>query len=259
MNNSTIRISRLSWAGVQISYGSSTIVIDLLENLEALRSLVGAPRGEAVPSADQLDAALVTHLHADHYDPLTLRRRLRSDADVLCHVANEATINGDGFHARAAVIDQPTQVGPFRVTALSAVDGLGDPQVSYMVEFDGLKILHCGDTLWHGNWWKIRERFGSVDIAFLPINGVTIEFPGMKPSGFPVDLTPAQAAAAADILGAKTVCPIHYKLFDNPPVYSEWPDAEKVFLAAAAQRGVGVEIVEPGKEVSISAEKSPAS
>jgi L-ascorbate metabolism protein UlaG (beta-lactamase superfamily) len=126
-------------------------------------------------------------------------------------------------------------------------------------ECDGLKILHCGDTLWHGNWWKIRERFGLVDIAFLPINGVTIEFPGMKPSGFPVDLTPAQAAAAADILRAKTVCPIHYKLFDNPPVYSEWPDAEKVFLAAAAQRGVRVEIVEPGKEVSISAEKSPAS
>jgi len=67
MNNSTIRISRLSWAGIQIRYGSSTIVIDLLENLGTLRSLVGAPRGEAVASADQLDAALVTHLHANHY------------------------------------------------------------------------------------------------------------------------------------------------------------------------------------------------
>jgi L-ascorbate metabolism protein UlaG (beta-lactamase superfamily) len=127
-----------------------------------------------------------------------------------------------------------------------------------MVEFDGLKILHSGDTLWHGNWWKIRERFGSVDIAFLPINGATIEFPGMKPSGFPVDLTPAQAAAAADILGAKTVCPIHYKLFHNPPVYSEWPDAEKVFLAAAAQHGVPVQIVEPGEDVSFFAAQSMA-
>jgi NAD(P)-dependent dehydrogenase (short-subunit alcohol dehydrogenase family) len=48
-------------------------------------------------------------------------------------------------------------------------------------------------------------------------------------------------------------------MFDNPPVYAEWPDAEKVFLAAAAQRGVSVQIVEPGNEVSISAAQSLAS
>jgi L-ascorbate metabolism protein UlaG (beta-lactamase superfamily) len=257
--NGHLRIVRLSWAGVQITAEDTTLVIDPFENAAPLRSLVGDPIGEMVACPDELDAALITHLHLDHYDKLTLERRLKPGAPVLCHPANARAIAADGFLARAMVIDQQVKIGPFVVTALPAVDGLGDPQISFMVEFGQTKVLHCGDTLWHGNWWKLRERYGPVDVAFLPINGVVIEFPGMKPSGFPVDLTPAQAAAAADILGAKIVCPMHYKAFHHPPAYAEWPGAEQAFLAAAAKRGVKAKVLEPGEDLSFLEKESVTS
>jgi L-ascorbate metabolism protein UlaG (beta-lactamase superfamily) len=46
------------------------------------------------------------------------------------------------------------------------------------------------------------------------------------PSSLSVDLTPVRAAAAADILGARMVCPIHYGTFHDPPAYSERPHRE---------------------------------
>jgi L-ascorbate metabolism protein UlaG (beta-lactamase superfamily) len=116
------------------------------------------------------------------------------------------------------------------VTALPAVDGLGDPQVSFLVEFENIKLMHFGDTLWHGHWWKIRARCGPPDVAFLPINGAITQFPNMKPSAIPADLMPAQAASAAAILEAGVACPIHYGAFHNPPVYVELPDVERMFL-----------------------------
>jgi L-ascorbate metabolism protein UlaG (beta-lactamase superfamily) len=136
------------------------------------------------------------------------------------------------------------------ITAVAAVDGFGDPQVSWVVEGGGKKIIHCGDTLWHGHWWKFGRRHGPFDMAFLAINGAVTGFPGMEPSGIPADLTPEQAAAAGKILGAKAVCPIHYRTFNFPPLYVETTDAEQTFLAAARARGIAVEMVNPGDIVT---------
>jgi hypothetical protein len=50
-----------------------------------------------------------------------------------------------------------------------------------LVEADGIKLMHFGDTLWHGYWWKIRARCGPPHVAFLQINGAITQFPNMKP------------------------------------------------------------------------------
>jgi L-ascorbate metabolism protein UlaG (beta-lactamase superfamily) len=42
-------------------------------------------------------------------------------------------------------------------------------------------------------------------------------------------LTPEQAAAAAKLLGAAVTCPIHYNLFNHPPVYMDSPGVEAAF------------------------------
>jgi len=246
-----MHIRRLAWAGVEITSGPTNLVVDLLENARPLGALLGAPRTAIVPASEELDLALITHLHPDHYDPETLRQKLKPTAKVLCDRANAAKVASDGFDTVAADIHAPISIGPFTITALPAVDGFGDPQISFLIEAEGRKVVHCGDTLWHGHWWKIRAKYGFPDLAFLPINGAVTEFPGMKPSGLAADLTPVQAAAAASLLEPKLCVPIHYGTFNNPPVYAEQPDAERTFLEAAQRAEVAAQVIEPGGGVPL--------
>ncbi len=109
-----------------------------------------------------------------------------------------------------------------------------------------MRIIHCGDTLWHGYWLQIVKACGPIDIAFLPINGPQVEFEGLPSSGIPAALTPAQAVAAGVLLGARHVCPIHYGMFNNPPIYTEHPDALDNFILAASERKLEALVVEPG-------------
>jgi L-ascorbate metabolism protein UlaG (beta-lactamase superfamily) len=132
---------------------------------------------------------------------------------------------------------------------MPAVDGLGDDQASFLVEVDGVKILHCGDTLWHGYWYKFAVDYGPINLAFLPINGALIEVPGVVRTGVPVVMTPTQAAAAADVICAGAVCPMHYGMFNHPPGFAEWPDALEVFLEETRRRNLPTRVLAPGEEM----------
>jgi L-ascorbate metabolism protein UlaG (beta-lactamase superfamily) len=101
--------------------------------------------------------------------------------------------------------------GPFTLTALPAVDGTGDPQVSWLVEADETRVLHLGDTLFHGWWWRIAERYGAPNVVLAPINGSRLTFPHRIPaSPLPGVMDPEQAAVAAELLCADRLVPIHF-------------------------------------------------
>ncbi len=136
--------------------------------------------------------------------------------------------------------------GDLLLRAMPASDGIGDPQVSWAIEGGGRRIIHGGDTLWHGHWWNIARAYGPFDCAFLPINGMRYRLGRFVGSDVPISLTPLQAVTAAKILGAKTVCPIHYGLFGNDSDYMEFPDAEAEFLREAERQGVRAQLVKPG-------------
>ena len=157
----------------------------------------------------------------------------------------------DGADRHRAVDDGGAGArGPFAVTAVPAVDGFGDPQVSWVVAADGERILHGGDTLFHGAWWSIATRVGPIDTAFLPINAAVCSFPHRQPpSPFPATLDPAHAVAAAQLLRAGRVVPIHYGAIDGPPVYAPRRDALPELLRTAAEHGVPVAVVAPGDSV----------
>ncbi|MEK8174328.1 hypothetical protein NKH77_51030 [Streptomyces sp. M19] len=83
-------------------------------------------------------------------------------------------------HGLAADVMRPweeRELGPFHIGAGPSIDGLGDPQLCWVVECDGLRVFHGGDTMFHGFWWSIARRFGPVDIAFVPINGAVVALP----------------------------------------------------------------------------------
>lgn len=244
-----VQVQRLSWAGVRVVGDDGALLIDALADADRLTEFMGLPR-EPLADVGRADAALVTHLHPDHFDPVTLRDRVRGGS-VGCPAAVAAAVAEAGLHPVGVEPWETIELAGFRCTAVPAVDGLGDPQVSWVVAAHDARLIHCGDTLWHGQWWRIAKRTGPFDVAFVCINGARFRPPGLTPSGVEADLTPEHAAAAAAVLGAGLAVPIHYGVFHAPPTYEETPDAESRFLSSCAARGVVARLMAPGEPLEL--------
>ncbi|HST42839.1 MAG TPA: MBL fold metallo-hydrolase [Conexibacter sp.] len=263
-----MRIRRLGWAGLEIEAEGESAVIDLFEDAAPLEPFVGAPHGPlpAPATAGAVATALVTHLHADHADPAAIAAALRPDGLLLRPgpapaggvLENGAlTFAEDGIAQRgiATRTFEPWESltrGPFTFTAVPAVDGFGDPQLSWVVEAGGVRILHAGDTLFHGSWWLTKLRLGAFDAVFLPVNGARVSLPHRQPpSPFAAAMDPRQAAAAAAILGAALAVPIHYDTLNGPPLYEQVDAPAASFLAAAREAGVTARVLESGETLEL--------
>jgi L-ascorbate metabolism protein UlaG (beta-lactamase superfamily) len=258
----------LGWAGVELAVGDETLVIDPLADASAVFAWLGDGAGSApeiaAPRPAAAVAGLLTHLHRDHADAAALGAALRSDATVLepeaaggDEVENLAVAQAGhelaaaGLERRKARPWETHRAGPFRVTAMPAVDGTGDPQVSWLVEADGLRVLHLGDTIFHGFWWRMARRHGPFDAVCVPANGAVLSFPHRQPpSPFAGALDPDQAAVAARILGAGVAIPIHAHGYDIPGVYEPVAAAQAKFEVAA---DVPVRSLELGETLDLTA------
>lgn len=264
-----MKITRLGWAGVELEADSGeTAVIDLLQDTSGMAAFMGEPHGPLPGPTRPGDAvlALVTHLHEDHTDAAAIAAALVPDGsglllrpapeggeflEVAALQAAEDRLAELGVAQRHVAPWETVTVGPFTATAIPAVDGFGDPQVSWVVEADGVRIFHGGDSLYHGWWWRARMRTGDIDYAFLPINAPVVSLPHRQPaSPHGAVMDGDQAAAAAQLLGAREVVPIHYDTINNPPVYTQTDEPLAAFLRAAEARGVSARAVEAGQVVA---------
>lgn len=243
----TLQAQKLAWAGVRLALGKDTLFLDPLADPNAWGPALKDALVPIVPGEGSR-YVLITHRHPDHFDRIAARQALGDTGTVVCTQDATAAVAAAGFKVRQAVLYEPILLNEFTATAVPAVDGYGDPQVSWVVSGGGRRIIHCGDTLWHGSWWQIGRQFGPFDAAFLPINGA--RFGWRKPaSDVPAVMTPDQAVAAAVVLGARMAVPIHYGV-TGADGYSEIPDAEAQFVAAAARRKIDVQVVRPGGSVA---------
>jgi L-ascorbate metabolism protein UlaG (beta-lactamase superfamily) len=263
-----MEVRRLAWAGIEIEAGGATAVVDLVEDFSWLHG-DSPPAGEIPPSpvAGTVNVGLLTHLHSDHADAEALTRALAPDAVVLrpeesfggeaerAFVAkSETALEASGLPTRIVAPWETVEIGPFEFTALPAADGFGDPQVSWAIAADGVRILHCGDTLFHGWWWLAALRHGPFDVAFLPAGGAVADLaPRQPPSPLPAGMDPDQAAVAAHLLGAHKVIPIHYGPLHESPNYVQTKDPATTLRTAAAKLGVESAILAPGESMSIPA------
>src|SRR4051794_36666773 len=269
-----MRLTWLGWAGVELeSEDGPTVVIDPLDDAGAVFAplgdrAAGMPLPQVVaPEPGRAVAGLVTHLHRDHADAAALATALAPGAPVLEPPAG----GGDPFeqlslaeaeHELAAVGVVRREVapwesvtaGPFTLTALPAVDGIGDPQVAWLVEADDVRVLHLGDTVFHGYWWRMALRHGPFDAVLVPVNGAVVGFPHRRPaSPLPAALDPDQAAVAAELLGARLAIPIHADGYEIAGVYQPAAGAAQRFAAAAAERGVPARLLAPGHTIELRA------
>src|SRR5438270_7924600 len=202
----SVRIQKLSWAGVKLETSSTSILIDPWISKEAFGDGWKDPI-VPIEVVNEQRYVLLTHLHNDHFDPAAIKAVTKDRGfGVVCLASKAASIASRGIRTYPVQMYEPFIRGDVVVCAVPAVDGLGEAQVSWIVIAGGKRFIHCGDTLWHGGFWDIGAQYGPIDIAFLPINGAILK--GRVPdSGMAISMNPTQAIAAAVVLKAKLVVP----------------------------------------------------
>jgi L-ascorbate metabolism protein UlaG (beta-lactamase superfamily) len=261
-----MRIRWLGWAGVEVEEQGDRVVVDPLADPAAVFAALGErAAGMRVPEVVAPEpgavAGLVTHLHRDHADAAALADALRNGAWVheppgyggtateqAAIALADRELGAAGVNRGPAPAWTSVSAGPFVLTALPAVDGTGDPQVSWLIEAGGKRVLHLGDTMFHGWWWRIADRFGAPDLVLAPINGARLTLPHRRPaSPVAAAMDPEQAALAADLLRAERLVPIHYDGYELAGVYEPVPDA----LERVTQASDRVTVMELGEALEV--------
>ena len=239
-----LEIERLTWAGIKVVSGDTTVFIDAVgTDLWDGK----APEGLVPVTAETgRRYALITHTHNDHFDVDTLKEVLGDRGYVICHEDIATYVASRGLKVIPAANYTPVMRGGFVFTAVPAEDGLGAEQVSWIVSVGDKRIIHGGDTLWHGQWNTIGQQFGPFDIAFLPINGARLQ--ADPPQETAATLSPDQAVDAAITLRAEKLIPIHYGLND-PPYYVEVDEPLETLTQTAKRRNLTIQHLAPGEQM----------
>ena len=244
-----MKVQRLAWAGVRLQVGAVAVFVDAI----APNPQIGIA-GPELANPGTRAFALVTHHHGDHCDPAGLKPVLGEHGYLVAHDETARLFDNRIVNVQAARMHEPVFLsrgaGEFVARCVPAIDGLGGPQVSWVIEGGGKRVIHCGDTGWHGGWWNAARAYGPFDAAFLPINGFRQTDGMFTHVEQPMSLTPEQASLAARILGARAIVPIH---FGGPadPGYVEEPQALARLTAAAAGCGVAIKTMAVGDIIDV--------
>jgi L-ascorbate metabolism protein UlaG (beta-lactamase superfamily) len=135
------------------------------------------PPGVAPVDLPKIDLVVVTHNHRDHMDAPSLRR-LGPDPVYVVPKGLAAWFLRAGL-PRVVEMDwwEEREVEGVQVTFVPSQHwsrrGLLDENTSlwggYVLERDGARVYHSGDTAWFSGFAEIGERVGRIDAAMLPI------------------------------------------------------------------------------------------
>jgi L-ascorbate metabolism protein UlaG (beta-lactamase superfamily) len=219
---SSVGIVALGQAGFALRSGADLVLIDpfLSPRPDRLADPVVDPRGLL-----GVTLVLATHEHGDHLDLPTWALIAEASPaarfvvpEPLLPLVAAAGIPGD--RVTGVRIGSPVEIGGVRATPVPArhavriEDGYslsddGDgPQrfVGYVIEVDGVRLYHAGDTLADAAIVRAVDAL-HPDIALLPING---RDPGREARGVVGNLSPDEAAELARDLSVGLAIPMHF-------------------------------------------------
>jgi L-ascorbate metabolism protein UlaG (beta-lactamase superfamily) len=197
------------------------------------------PKFPAGFDLSRVDVIAATHGHFDHFGGSGLDLARRTGATVCAVFELALWVGGKGYEKVSGMNKGGTQtIGGFTIHMTQAVHSSGtsrgeenppsDP-CGYVVEVDGFRVYHAGDTAVFSDMALIAEML-RPDVVLLPIGDF-------------YTMGPASAAKACELLGAPVAIPMHYGTF---PALTGTAEA---FRAEVEKRGLAtrVAVLEPGK------------
>lgn len=227
-----VKLTALGHACFMLETSSHSVIFDpwLSENPEAA---IG-------PDEVSVDAILASHGHSDHLgDAIEIATRLGVPIIgpyELCMYCQRHGVEVAPMHIGGG---RQFEFGHVRLTpALHGSAVIGEdlieytgPACGFVLTTEGQTVYYAGDTGISSDMALLGEML-AIDAAILPI-------------GDNFTMGPDDAVRAAEMLGAKTVVPMHYSAFD---VIEQDPHA---FAERLAERNIGCVVLKPGEETEI--------
>jgi len=230
-----IPVQSLGQAGVRLEFPKSTIYVDPylsdgVEELEGVHMRRQFPKPMSAGEIGDADWVLVTHIHLDHCDLNSLLPIAHSSPSCRFLCPNECakTLAGAGIHpSRVRVAGEKwfRLSDDVNVVAVPAAhpqierDGDGHLRyVGYVIESDGRRIYHAGDTSPADEMISRLEALSPIDAAFLPVNERNFY---RERRGIVGNMTIREAFQLAQDLAIHTVVPVHWDMFAPNSVYRE--------------------------------------
>jgi L-ascorbate metabolism protein UlaG (beta-lactamase superfamily) len=235
---------RITWLGhssflVQLE-GISLLVDPALRPEGTLGVRRNVPPPIAIAQLPPIRAALVSHAHYDHLDLPTLRA---VRVPIVAGLGLARFFRARGLAATELGWWSSTRIDGLTITFVPAqhwarrslLDQNRTLWGGFVIAGRGGTVYHAGDTALFEGFARIAARFPSLDAALLPIGAYDPAwFMGRH------HLDPGQALQALQILGARTLVPMHWGTFkltdeplDEPPVRLE---AERARLGIPVER-----------------------
>ncbi len=181
------------------------ILIDPFINpsCESMKRLI--PSFASEKDLKNVSMILISHEHPDHFDkPLIERIAAKQDTLVVAH---DAVLNELDISSRQKVpvhVDSKLQLRGVSIKAYCAHHPRSFYPLSFLLEFNGTKLFHAGDT-------ELLDELEHVktDIALLPIGG------GPEQTTELTTMDIIDAVKATKSMKPKIVIPMHYNTFES--------------------------------------------
>ncbi len=215
----SVKATWLGHSAVLLEHGNVKVLIDPF--------LTGNPRASCAARDLSPDLVLLTHDHEDHLgDTEYFLGRGATFVGIHEHAVRFAEA---GYKAEGMNIGGALEIGGLRIHMTHALHTCAVGHCAgFVVELGGRQVHHAGDTGLSMDMQILEELF-AIDLAFLPI-------------GDRYTMGAAQAATAANWMGAKRVVPIHYGTW--PPIAG----APEVLKRELGDRAC---ILEPGQALTL--------
>lgn len=174
--------------------GGKSLVIDPF--------LSGNPAATMRPEDLSCDFVLISHAHGDHFaDAESILQRTGATAITTNEIGTSLQAKGLQVHPMHLGGKRDFPFGSVKlVTALHGSGIAGGHACGFLIESEGKKLYFAGDTALTTDMQLLRDVWGPIDIALLPIG-----------SYFTMDVD--DAAVACRFIAPGVVVPMHYNTF----------------------------------------------